>query len=60
MIVCMSRRIAVDLYNALVAPRPDWANAKDDEAEAEKGKACVVIAMMTGSADDGPDWQPHI
>jgi type I restriction enzyme, R subunit len=60
MIVCMSRRIAVDLYNALVSLRPDWASARDDDAEAEKGKACVVKVVMTGSADDGPDWQPHI
>jgi type I restriction enzyme, R subunit len=60
MVVCMSRRIAVDLYNALIALRPDWASAKDDDIEAEKGKACVVKVVMTGSADDGPDWQPHI
>ena len=60
MIVCMSRRIAVDLCNALIALRPDWASATDDDAEAEKGKACVVKVVMTGSADDGPDWQPHI
>ncbi|HWL64261.1 MAG TPA: type I restriction endonuclease subunit R [Steroidobacteraceae bacterium] len=60
MIVCMSRRIAVDLYNAVIALRPDWASTKDDDAEAEKGKACVVKVVMTGSADDGPDWQPHI
>ena len=60
MIVCMSRRIAVDLYNALIALRPDWASAKDDDAEAEKGKACVVKVVMTGSADDGPEWQKHI
>ena len=60
MIVCMSRRIAVDLYNAIIDLRPDWASAKDDDAETEKGKACVVKVVMTGSADDGPDWQPHI
>src|SRR3984885_1053782 len=60
MIVCMSRRICVDLYNALIALRPDWASAKEDDAEAEKGKKCVVKVVMTGSADDGPDWQPHI
>ena len=47
MIVCMSRRICVDLYNALIALRPDW------ESETLK-------VVMTGSADDGPDWQPHI
>ncbi len=60
MIVCMSRRIAVDLYNAIITLRPDWASAKDDDAEVEKGKACVVKVVMTGSADDGPAWQPHI
>jgi type I restriction enzyme R subunit len=60
MIVCMSRRICVDLYNALIKVRPDWASAKDDDIEAEKDKACVVKVIMTGSADDGPDWQPHI
>jgi len=60
MIVCMSRRICVDLYNALIALRPDWASARDDDAESEKGKACVVKIVMTGGADDGPDWQPHI
>jgi type I restriction enzyme R subunit len=60
MIVCMSRRIAVDLYNALIALRPEWASTKGDDAEAEKDKSCVVKVVMTGSADDGPDWQPHI
>ena len=60
MIVCMSRRICVDLYNALIALRPDWASASDDDIEAEKGKACVVKVVMTGGADDGPNWQPHI
>lgn len=60
MVVCMSRRIAVDLYEALIKLRPDWASAKDDDAEAEKGKSCVVKVIMTGSADDGPEWQPHI
>jgi type I restriction enzyme, R subunit len=60
MVVCMSRRICVDLYEALIKLRPEWASAKDDDTEAEKGKACVVKVIMTGSADDGPDWQPHI
>jgi type I restriction enzyme R subunit len=60
MIVCMSRRIAVDLYNALIALRPDWASAKDDDAVIEKDRNCQVKVVMTGSAEDGPDWQPHI
>jgi type I restriction enzyme R subunit len=60
MIVCMSRRICVDFYEALIKLRPDWASASNDDAEAEKGKDCVVKVVMTGSADDGPDWQPHI
>lgn len=60
MIVCMSRRICVDIYEALIKLRPDWASAKDDDVEAEKGQSCVVKVIMTGSADDGPTWQPHI
>jgi type I restriction enzyme R subunit len=60
MIVGMSRRICVDLHNAIIALRPAWAGARGDEAEAEKSKACVVKVVMTGSAEDGPDWQPHI
>ncbi len=60
MIVCMSRRICVELYDALIKLRPKWASAKDDNAKAEQGKDCVVKVVMTGSADDGPDWQPHI
>jgi type I restriction enzyme R subunit len=55
MVVCMSRRICVDLYNAIIKLRPDWASAKDDNLEIEKKQACVVKIVMTGSADDGPD-----
>jgi len=36
MVVCMSRRICVDLYNELIKLRPDWASAEDDDIEAEK------------------------
>jgi type I restriction enzyme R subunit len=60
MVVCMSRRICIDLYNAIVALRPDWAGAPDDDIEAEKGRKCVVKVIMTGNAADGPDWQQHI
>ena len=60
MVVCMSRRICVDLYDAIIRLRPDWASAKDDDAEAESDKDCEVKVVMTGSADDGPLWQPHI
>jgi type I restriction enzyme R subunit len=60
MIVCMSRRICVELHDALITLRPEWAGAADDDLEAEKGKRGVVKVVMTGSADDGPEWQPHI
>ncbi len=59
-VVCMSRRICVDLYEALIKLRPDWASAKDDDAETEAHGSCVAKVIMTGSADDGPEWQPHI
>ena len=52
MIVCMSRRICVEMYKAITELRPEW----HDEAD-EKGAIKVV---MTGSASDPVDWQPHI
>lgn len=52
MIVTMSRRIAVRLYEKIVALRPEWHS--DDPA---KGKIKVV---MTGSAADPAEFQPHI
>jgi type I restriction enzyme R subunit len=52
MIVCMSRRICVELYREIVKLRPDWDGA-DDELGALK-------VVMTGSASDPLDWQPHI
>ncbi len=52
MVVCMSRRICVDLYRALVRLWPQWEHEDDD-----KGRIKVV---MTGAASDPPDWQRHI
>jgi type I restriction enzyme R subunit len=52
MVVCMSRRICVELYRELVRLRPDWHHEAD-----ERGAIKVV---MTGSASDLTDWQPHI
>lgn len=52
MIVCMSRRICVELYQELVRLRPDWHH-EDDELGAIK-------VVMTGSASDPQDWQPHV
>ena len=60
MVVYMSRRICVDLFQALIKLRPDWSSAKDDDTEVENSKECVVKVVMTGSAEDGPVWQPHI
>ncbi len=52
MIVCMSRRICVDLYDQIVKLRPSW-HSDDDEAG-------VLKVVMTGSAADGPEWQKHV
>ena len=58
--VCMSRRICVDLLNAILALRPDWASAPGDDETVEMNKKCVAKIVMTGSADDNVEWQPHI
>ena len=52
LVVCMSRRICVDMYNRLTALRPEWHSADDD------GGAIKVV--MIGSASDPAEWQPHI
>ena len=52
MVVCMSRRICVALYNEIIKLRPDW-HSDDDNA----GRVKIV---MTGAASDPPQWQPHI
>jgi type I restriction enzyme R subunit len=52
MVVCMSRRICVELYKAIQKLRPDWHHADDD-----KGTMKIV---MSGSAIDKLEWQQHI
>ena len=52
MIVCMSRRICVELYGELIQLRPDWHGDEDSA-----GKVKVV---MTGAASDPSNWQQHI
>jgi type I restriction enzyme R subunit len=52
MVVCMSRRICVDLYAEIVKLRPEWDSEDDD--------AGVVKVVMTGSNTDPVAWQPHI
>ena len=52
MVVCMSRRICIDLYRQLKRLRLDWHD--DDDG----GGSIKVV--MTGSASDPLDWQPHI
>lgn len=52
MVVCMSRRICVALYNEIIRLRPDW-HSEDDNAGAIK-------IVMTGTASAPQAWQPHI
>ncbi|MCC7014875.1 MAG: type I restriction endonuclease subunit R [Planctomycetes bacterium] len=52
LVVCMSRRICVELYAAIRKLRPTW----HDDAD-ERG---VMKVVMTGSASDRADFQPHI
>ncbi|WP_435247751.1 type I restriction endonuclease subunit R [Vibrio sp. nBUS_14] len=52
MIVSMSREICVDLYNAIVAIKPEWHHP-------DTAKGAIKI-VMTGSASDKEKMQPHI
>jgi type I restriction enzyme R subunit len=51
-IVCMSRRICVELYRELVALRPAWHDPDDNQGR--------IKIVMTGSASDPLDWLDHI
>ena len=52
MVVCMSRRIAVELYREIGTLRPEWLAEEDDSG--------AMKVVMTGSASDPTDWQAHI
>ena len=52
MIVCMSRRICVEVYKRIVEARPDWHSETDDTG--------AVKVVMTGNATDPTHFQPHI
>ncbi|MCG3195736.1 MAG: hypothetical protein GHCLOJNM_00203 [bacterium] len=52
MIVCMSRRICVEVYEALRRIRPEWHD--EDDAQG------VMKVVMTGAAPDPIEWQTHI
>jgi len=53
LIVCMSRRICVALYNEIVRRRPDWHSSDDQQG--------LLKIVMTGAAANlQDDWQPHI
>lgn len=52
MIVVMSRRIAVELYNEIIKLCPKWASNDDNSG--------FLKVVMTGSAMDPLDWQKHI
>jgi type I restriction enzyme R subunit len=52
MVVCMSRRICVELYREIARLRPDWHREDDEQG--------MLKVVMTGSATDPADWQPHI
>ena len=52
MIVCMSRRICVDLHNEIVKLKPEWYGKEDDKG--------IIKVIMTGSASDPLGWQEHV
>ncbi len=51
MVVCMSRRICMELHDELIKLRPEWYHEDDD-----KGMLKVV---MTGNASEGPRVAQH-
>lgn len=52
MVVCMSRRICIDLHNEIIKLRPEWYDKNDDKG--------IIKVVITGSASDPSEWQEHI
>lgn len=52
LIVCMSRRICVELHDAIARLKPEWEGAEDEQG--------MMKVVMTGSAPDPVEWQQHI
>src|SRR2546426_3237460 len=46
MVVCMSRRICMDLHDEIVRLRPSWYHVEDDKG--------TIKVVMTGNASEGP------
>jgi len=51
MIVTMSRRIAADLYKAIIDIKPEW--------HSEDAKKGVIKVVMTSASSDGPEISRH-
>ena len=51
-IVGMSRRICVDIYNEIIKIKPEWHDDEDNKG--------FIKVIMTGSASDPKEWQQHI
>ncbi len=52
MVVCMSRRICVELYNTITRIRPSWHSDDDNSG--------IMKIIMTGGVTDPPEWQGHV
>jgi type I restriction enzyme R subunit len=52
LVVCMSRRICVDLYNEILKIRPEWGNKEDNKG--------FMKVIMTGSASDPIEFKEHV
>jgi type I restriction enzyme R subunit len=51
MIVCMSRRIAVELYDEIIKLRPEWHST-------DRNKGAIKV-VMTSASSDPTSWQIH-
>lgn len=50
MVVCMSRRIAIEMYKEIVELKPEWHSEDIDDG--------AIKIIMTSSSTDPLDWQP--
>ena len=50
MVVCMSRRIAIEMYKEIIELKPEWQSEDIDDG--------AIKIIMTSSSTDPLDWQP--
>jgi len=59
LIVCISRQACVQMYNEIIALKPEWAGTLDENGKPSINDGMIRV-VMTGSASDTEELRRHI